>query len=267
MQNDINTDNKFNGREDKGCRGVLVGCGRPSTPRLLYDELQKLRSLRNMDDTVVTKNKFCLCSDTVYMLIAEEASVSLAKDYNKVLEVKTKFGDVFYIPFKEDLDTLYKNVKYNIYLDLKTATPTIVEVYEDNLWWNDNSIDFKRMYDGVYLNGPLPIFLMSEYKNDCRFSNYVDYLDSIFCKTYEGTIDNFIGKGIKGIYNNVLNVLPGSRVALCGEMVIDEDTDEEIYFVVEYTKGTELKVQGRDNLYSICDVRYVDNSDLFINRM
>lgn len=220
-----------------------------------------------MGDTLVNKNAYYICNDTVYMFIANEATVSLLNNYNKVLEVETKFGSIFCMPYKESKGTFCIDTKYNIYLDLKTGNHILVEVTEDKLYENRTNIDFKRMFEGLYLNGPLPVFSMSQYQDDYRFRTYVDYLDSIFCKTYEGTIDDFIGKGITGIYTNVPAIFVGSRVDLCGigDTVV-EDTEEEFYFTVEHINGTEFSVYGDDTLYNICDVRYVDNCDLFINR-
>lgn len=58
----------------------------------------------------------------IYMLIAREAIVSILDGYTKVLEVETKFGGVFYVPYKEYSGNLNINFKYNIYLDLKKET-------------------------------------------------------------------------------------------------------------------------------------------------
>lgn len=54
-----------------------------------------------MDNILVTKNEYCIYNDTVYMFIVREARVSMLDEYIKVLEVETKFGGVFYIPYKE----------------------------------------------------------------------------------------------------------------------------------------------------------------------
>ena len=132
-----------------------------------------------MDNISVTKNEYYIYNDTSYMLIAREAIVSILDGYTRVLEVETKFGGVFYIPYKEYSGNINPNFKNNIYLDLKTGNPTFVGVDEDNIYKNISDIDFKRMYNDVYLNGTLPVFLMSKYKYDCGFRNYVDYLDSI----------------------------------------------------------------------------------------
>lgn len=59
MKNGVKTEDKSYENEVKGCSCILVGCGRPSLPSLLYNELQKLRSLKDMSATMVTKNKFC----------------------------------------------------------------------------------------------------------------------------------------------------------------------------------------------------------------
>lgn len=221
-----------------------------------------------MDNISVIKNEYCTYNDTVYILIAREAIVSILDGYTKVLEVETKFGGVFYVPYKEYSGNINPNFKYNIYLDLKTGNPTLVGVDEDNICKNISDIDFKRMYNDVYLNGPLPVFLMSKYKYDCGFRNYVDYLDSIFCDTYKGTIDNFIGKGITGLFTNAPTIFVGSRVTLCNEDgKAYKNTDRDNYFIVESINGTEFNVLGDDNTYNICDICSVDNSDFFINVM
>ena len=225
-----------------------------------------IRSITIMDNISVTKNEYCIYNDTVYMLIAREARVSMLDWYTKVLEVETKFGGVFYIPYKEYSGNLNINFKNNIYLDLKTGNPTFAGVDEDNIYKNISDIDFKRMYNDVYLNGSLPVFLMSKYKYDCGFRNYVDYLDSLFCDTYKGTIDNFIGKGITGLFTNAPTIFVGSRVTLCNEDgKAYKNADRDNYFIVESINGVEFKVLGDDNIYSICDVCSVDNSDFFIN--
>lgn len=64
-----------------------------------------------MDNISVTKNEYCIYNDTVYMLIAREARVSMLDWYTKVLEVETKFGGVFYIPYKEYSGNLNINFK------------------------------------------------------------------------------------------------------------------------------------------------------------
>lgn len=227
-----------------------------------------IRSITIMDNISVTKNEYCIYNDTVYMPIAREARVSMLDEYIKVLEVETKFGGVFYIPYKEYSGNLNINFKNNIYLDLKTGNPTFAGVDEDNICKNISDIDFKRMYNDIYLNGPLPVFLMSKYKYDCGFRNYVDYLDSIFCDTYKGVIDNFIGKGITGLFTNAPTIFVGSRVTLCSEEEkAYRNTDRDDYFIVESINGTEFKVLGDDNTYNICDICSVDNSDFFINVM
>lgn len=75
-----------------------------------------------MDNISVTKNEYCIYNDTVYMLIAREAIVSMLDGYTKMLEVETKFGGVFYVPYKEYSGNINQNFKYNIYLDLKLET-------------------------------------------------------------------------------------------------------------------------------------------------
>ena len=75
-----------------------------------------------MDNISVTKNDYCIYNDTVYMLIAREARVSILDGYTKVLEVETKFGGVFYVPYKEYSGNINPSFKYNIYLDLKLET-------------------------------------------------------------------------------------------------------------------------------------------------
>lgn len=75
-----------------------------------------------MGDTLVNKNAYYICNDTVYMLIANEATISFLNNYNKVLEVETKFGSIFCKPYKESNGTFCIDTKYNIYLDLKLVT-------------------------------------------------------------------------------------------------------------------------------------------------
>lgn len=47
-----------------------------------------IRSITIMDNISVTKNEYYIYNDTVYMLIAREARVSMLDGYTKVLEVK-----------------------------------------------------------------------------------------------------------------------------------------------------------------------------------
>lgn len=191
-------------------------------------------------------NKFYKYGEKVYMLVA--TSVSL--EYNCVeryLTVEADLGFTFCIPVKVQPLMAGKDHKYNLYIDLQSASVVPVEADYDYLLRDAKEGDYISSYRRCYVDESLPIYLLDNYSRDKRFTLFIDYLDAVFSARFKGTINAFVMcDDFLNEFNDTVSI--GRKVNLKGK---------EGSLTVMGTLGTLLSFEELSGWYSICDVRTI----------
>lgn len=190
-------------------------------------------------------NKFYAYNGDVYLLITRGVKASMSKEYDKCLVIETQYRFTFCIPVRKEYSNLNEDLRYNLYLDLQTGNPVLIEEYTDYIYKSDTDLDYIFKFRSCYSDRKMVIYLTEETKDDYRFYAYVGYLDAVFSGEYEGEIDGF------------LDTLDGSNIILSyvyvGASVLIED--DSPFDLVTGIDGLNFVLNSRKGVYSICDIK------------
>lgn len=192
-----------------------------------------------------TNNRFYEYNGDVYLLITRGVKASMSNEYDKCLVIETQYRFTFCIPVRKEYSNLNEDLRYNLYLDLQTGNPVLIEEYTDYIYKSDTDLDYIFKFRSCYSDRKMAIYLTEETKDDCRFYAYVGYLDAVFSGEYEGEIDGFLG------------TLDGSNIILSyvyvGASVLIEDNSP--FDLVTGIDGLNFVLNSRKGVYNICDIK------------
>lgn len=192
-----------------------------------------------------TNNRFYEYNEDIYFLVARCVKASMSNEYDKCLVIETQYRFTFCIPVRKEYSNLNEDLRYNLYLDLQTGNPVLIEEYTDYIYKSDTDLDYIFKFRSCYSDRKMAIYLTEETKDDYRFYAYVGYLDAVFLGEYEGEIDGF------------LDTLDGSNIILSyvyvGASVLIED--DSPFDIVTGIDGLNFVLNSRKGVYSICDIK------------
>lgn len=190
-------------------------------------------------------NRFYEYNEDIYFLVARCVKASMSNEYDKCLVIETQYRFTFCIPVRKEYSNLNEDLRYNLYLDLQTGNPVLIEEYTDYIYKSDTDLDYIFKFRSCYSDRKMAIYLTEETKDDYRFYAYVGYLDAVFSGEYEGEIDGF------------LDTLDGSNIILSyvyvGASVLIED--DSPFDLVTGIDGLNFVLNSRKGVYNICDIK------------
>ena len=182
-------------------------------------------------------NKFYEYNGDVYFLVTRGVKASMSKEYDKCLVIETQYRFTFCIPVRKEYSNLNEDLRYNLYLDLQTGNPVLIEEYTDYIYKSDTDLDYIFKFRSCYSDRKMAIYLTEETKDNYRFYAYVGYLDAVFSGEYD-TLDG----------SNIIL----SYVYVGASVIVEDDSPFDLVTGID---GLNFVLNSRKGVYSICDIK------------